>query len=348
MADPAAESADETDPVPEKIPLSGSCQAAILLMALGEEEAAGVLKHMKPAEMQALGEAMGAINGVSQEQIGDTLDQFVNRVRNESSLGLESASYFKSTLTRALGEDRASSVLSRIEPPEDDHGLTSLKWMDARVVAKIIRSEHPQIIATVLSQLTRDQAGEVLDMLPESQRADVIMRIVKLDKLHPAALADLNEVIQELFEKNSSIELSGLGGVQVAAEILNGVSKTSEELILEAIEEADNEVVEKIKDGMFIFENLMAVSDRDIQTLLRDVQNDNLILALKGASEELQAKIFRNMSSRAAELLRDDLDAKGPVKLSEVEAAQRTILTDAKQLAEDGKISLGGKGDDYV
>lgn len=332
----------------DKPALSGSCQAAILLMALGEEEAAGILQHMKPAEVQALGEAMSAINGVTQQQIGDTLDQFVNRVRNESSLGLESASYFKSTLTRALGKDKATSVLSRMQPTDDDQGLTALKWMDARVVAKIIRNEHPQIMATVLSQLARDQAGQVLDLLPEQLRSDIVMRIVQLDKLHPAALADLNEVIQELFENNATIELSGIGGVQVAAEILNGVSKDSEEMILDAIEAADGEIVEKIKEGMFIFENLLNVSDRDTQTMLRDLSNDDLIVALKGASEELQAKIFRNMSSRAADLLRDDLDAKGPVKLSDVQESQRAILVTAKQLAEDGKISLGGKGDDYV
>lgn len=328
--------------------LSGSSQAAILLMALGEEEAASVLKHMKPEEVQILGEAMSAIQGVSQQQIGSTLDQFVNKVRNESSLGMESASYFKSTLTRALGEDRASNVLSQMEPQEDDKGLSALKWMDARVLAKIIRHEHPQIMATVLSQLTRDRAGEVLDMLPEAKRADIVMRIVKLDKLHPAALADLNEVITELFENDATVEIAGLGGVQAAAEILNGVSKNSEGRILDALEEMDSETVELIKEGMFIFENLLNVSDRDMQTLLRDTSNEDLITALKGASEELQAKIFKNMSSRAAELLKDDLDAKGPVKLTEVEVAQRSILTVAKRLAEEGTISLGGKDDNYV
>jgi flagellar motor switch protein FliG len=328
--------------------LSGSTQAAILLMALGEEEAASVLKHMKPEEVQLLGEAMTAIQGVSQQQIGSTLDQFVNRVRNESSLGMESASYFKSTLTRALGEDRASNVLSQMEPQEDDQGLSALKWMDARVVAKIIRHEHPQIMATVLSQLPRDRASEVLDLLPESKRADVVMRVVKLDKLHPAALADLNEIIIELFENDATIEIAGLGGVQVVAEILNGVSKDTESKILDALEEMDGETVEKIKEGMFIFENLLNVSDRDTQTLLRETSNEDLIFALKGSSEELQTKIFKNMSSRAAELLKDDLDARGPVKLSEVEVAQRAILAIAKQLAEDNKISLGGRDDDFV
>ncbi|MBX2882464.1 MAG: flagellar motor switch protein FliG [Granulosicoccus sp.] len=339
-----ADTPDESD----KLPLDGSSQAAILLMALGEEEAASVLQHMKPEEVQAVGEAMNAINGVSQEQIGETLDEFVNRVRDESSLGLESAHYFRSTLTKALGKDKATSVLARLEPSEDDQGLSSLRWIDPRVVAKIIRDEHPQIIATVLSQLSSEQAGAVLDLLPEALRSDLMMRIVNLDKIHPSALADLNEIIQELFESDSSVELSGLGGVSVVAEILNNVSKEAEEQVLIDIEEADSDIVAQIKESMFIFENLLLVTDRDMQTMLRDVTNEDLILALKGASQELQKKIFGNMSSRAAELLKDDLEAKGPVKLSEVETAQRSILTVAKDLSEEGKISLGGKGDDYV
>lgn len=345
MAEP--ENTDSADQ-PEGPALSGSSQAAILLMALGEEEAASVLRHLKPEEVQVLGEAMSAIEGVSQQQIGSTLDAFISRVRNESSLGMEASSYFKSTLTRALGEDRASNVLSQMTPKEDEVGLSTLKWMDVRVVAKVIRNEHPQIMATVLSQLSREKAGELLDLIPESKRADVLMRVVKLDKLHPAALADLNEVITELFESDATVEIAGLGGIQVAAEILNGVSKDTEGSVLERLEEMDTEIVERIKEGMFIFENLLKVSDRDIQTLLRETSNDNLILALKGASQELQTKIFKNMSSRAAELLKDDLDAKGPVKLSEVEVAQRSILTIATELAEEEKISLGGKDDDFV
>ena len=337
----------EGSPV-EKIPLSGSSQAAILLMALGEEEAATVLKHMRPEEVQAVGAAMAAINGVTQEQIGETLDQFINRVRNESSLGLESAKYFKSTLTRALGKEKATSVLASMDPMDDDTGLSSLQWMDPRVVAKIISREHPQIIATVLSQLKSQQAGAVLDLLPEEVRSDIMMRIVKLDKIHPSALSDLNEIIQELFENNATIEISGLGGVSSVADILNSVSKEAEEQILASIEETDTDIVAQIRESMFIFENLLAVTDRDTQTLLRDLSNDELILALKGASAEMQEKIFRNMSSRAAELLKDDLEAKGPVRLTEVEEAQRSILTAAKQAAEDGKISLGGKGDDFV
>ena len=348
MAESDEKSEVVAEPAVEKIPLSGSTQAAILLMALGEEEAATVLKHMKPEEVQAVGEAMAAINGVTQEQIGETLDEFINRVRNESSLGLESAKYFKSTLTRALGKDKATSVLAGMEPMDDDSGLSSLQWMDPRVVAKIISKEHPQIIATVLSQLKSKQAGAVLDLLPDSIRPDIMLRIVKLDKIHPSALSDLNEIIQELFENNGTIEISGLGGITAVADILNSVSKDAEEQILLAIEENDSDIVAQIKESMFIFENLLAVSDRDIQTLLRELSNDDLILALKGASVEMQEKIYRNMSSRAAELLRDDLEAKGPVRLSEVEAAQRSILNAAKEAADDDKISLGGKGEDFV
>ena len=349
MADLPDQTEEPRQPEAEKkVELSGSTQAAILLMALGEEEAATVLKHMKPEEVQAVGEAMAAINGITQEQIGETLEQFIGRVRNESSLGLESAKYFKSTLTRALGKDKAISVLARMEPMDDDSGLSTLQWMDPRVVAKIISNEHPQIIATVLSQLKAPQAGAVLDLLPDAIRADIMIRIVKLDKIHPAALADLNDIIQELFESNATIELSGVGGISSVAEILNSVSKDAEEQILVALEEIDSDVVSQIKESMFIFENLLTVSDRDMQTLMRDLNNEDLILALKGASEEMQDKIFRNMSSRAAELLRDDLEAKGPVRLTEVEAAQRSILTTAKQAADEDKISLGGKGDDFV
>ena len=348
MPEAATKQIEVADAQPEMEPMTGSVQAAILLMALGEEEAAGILQHMKPDEVQVLGEAMNEINGVSQQQIGHTLEQFMLRVRNESSIGLESASYFKSTLTRALGKEKATSVLSRMHIVEEEHGLTALKWMDPRVVAKIILEEHPQIIATVLSQLSAEQAGAVLDLLPSEIHSDIVMRIVKLDKLHPSALADLNEIIHDLFENNASIELSGLGGIKVVAEILNGVSKESEERILAEIEATDKGMVSEIRDGMFIFENLLSVSDRDMQTLLRDLSNDDMIVALKGASQEMQDKIFRNMSSRAAELLRDDLGAKGPVKLSEVETAQRAILTVAQDLAEDGKIALGAKGEDYV
>lgn len=328
--------------------LSGSARAAILLMALGEDEAASILQFMEPAEVESLGEAMTAISGVSQDEIGHTLDHFIDRIGKESSLGFGSTDYFKSTLTKAVGKDNASSVLSRLSKSSESSGLSSLKWMDATVVTKLISKEHPQIIATVLSQLPREQAGEILNNLPAELHSDLIMRITRLDTLHPSALTELDEVIKQVFENNADVELSGIGGVAAASEILNGVSKEAEEKIIEQIEALDSELCEKIKEGMFIFENLLSLDDRGMQTLLRDTSSEQLILALKGATAEMQDKIFRNMSSRAAELLKDDLESKGPVKLSEVEDSQREILKIAHQLAEDGKIALSSKGDDFV
>ncbi len=275
------------------INLSGSARAAILLMALGEEEASSILQFMEPAEVQNIGEAMAAINGVSQDEIGHTLDHFIGRIGKESSLGFGSTDYFKSTLTKAVG-------------------------------------------------------GEILNSLPAELHSDLIIRISELDTLHPSALTELDEIIKKASENNADVEISGIGGISAASEILNGVSKEAEERIFEEIEALDSELCEKIKEGMFIFENLLTLDDRGMQTLLRDVNNEQLILALKGATSEMQAKIFTNMSSRAAELLKDDLDAKGPVKLSEVEESQREILVVAHQLAEDGKIALSSKGDDFV
>ena len=213
---------------------------------------------------------------------------------------------------------------------------------------KLIANEHAQIIATVLSQLPREQAGEILNNLPHELHSDLIVRITRLDTLHPSALLELDEIIKQLFENNAEVVLSGIGGVSAASEILNGVSKEAEEKIIEEIEALDSELCEKIKEGMFIFENLLSLDDRGMQTLLRDTSSEQLILALKGATSEMEDKIFRNMSSRAAELLKDDLDAKGPVKLSEVEESQRDILKIAHELAESGKIALSSKGDEFV
>lgn len=328
--------------------LSGSARAAILLMALGEDEASSILQYMEPDEVHALGEAMTAISGISQDEIGSTLDHFIERIGKESSLGFGSSEYFKSTLTKAVGKDKASSVLSRINPDADKAGLSSLKWMDATVVTKLLSNEHPQIIATVLSQLPREQAGDILNNLPAELHSDLVLRITRLDTLHPSALAELDEIIKNMFENNADVELTGLGGISAASEILNGVSKDSEEKIMEQLEAIDSDLAEKIKEGMFIFENLLSLDDRGMQTLLRDTNSEQLILALKGATSEMQDKIFRNMSSRAAELLKDDLESKGPVKLSEVEEAQKEILKVAHTLAEEGKIALSSKGDDFV
>ncbi len=328
--------------------LDGPAHAAILLMALGEEKAASILKHMEPTEVQLLGEAMSSIAGVSQGQIGDTLDKFIGRIKDESSLGMGSQDYLRRTLTRALGYEKANSVMGQITIDSGSVGLQSLKWMHPRAVANIIFHEHPQVIAIVLAHLQREQAGKVLGLLPATIHSDVLIRIAKIDTVHPAALEELNDIIQLRFEENSQTEITGIGGVSVAAEILNGVSKEAEASAIEKLDEIDSELSREIQDKMFIFDNLMSVDDRGMQSLLREVTTDKLIFALKGASSELQQKIFRNMSKRAAEMLKDDLDAKGPVRLAEVEDAQKEVLTVALRLSEEGTISLGGKGDDFV
>ncbi len=328
--------------------LSGPAHAAILLMALGEQEAADVLKHMEPREVQALGEAMAMLEGVTQDQISGILDRFIDSIKNESSLGLGTREYLKKTLTRALGRERAGSMLSQIQMDSGAQGLDALKWMHPRVVANLIRNEHPQIIAIVLSNLEREQAGQVLELLPKERHVDIMLRITKLDTIHPAALKELDEIITRRFEENPEAELTGVGGVKAAAEILNGVSADIESELLEQLKEVDAELSEEIQENMFIFDNLLSVDDRGMQTLLREVSSDKLVIALKGAAPELQEKIFKNMSSRAAEMLRDDLEAKGPVRLSEVEEAQKEILTVAHRLSEEGQIALGGKGDDFV
>jgi len=328
--------------------LNGAAHAAILLMALGEQEAAQILKHMEPREVQALGEAMTALEGVSQDQISGTLDKFVGNIKNETSLSIGTRDYLKKTLTRALGREKAGSILSQIQMESGPRGMEALKWMHPRAVANIIRSEHPQIIAIVLSHLEREQAGLVLGLLSEEIHTDIVVRISKLDTVHPAALQELDEIIARRFEENPEAELTGVGGIKVAAEILNGVSSDAESQIFEKLKEIDSDLGDQIQENMFIFDNLMSLDDRGMQTLLREVSSDKLVIALKGAANALQEKIFKNMSSRASEMLRDDLQAKGPVRLAEVEEAQKEILTAAHRLSEEGQIALGGKGDDFV
>ena len=327
---------------------SGAVDAAVLLMALGEEEAAAVLRYMEPTEVQAIGEAMAAIDGVSQREIGRTLDRFAGAIREGSSLGLDSEGYFRDTLTRAVGASRANGVLSRLPPSPERGRPASLKWMHPASVARLLDGEHPQLVATVLGLLPRAQAGEVLTRLPAERRADLVRRIGRLDAIHPEALAEIDELLQSGLAEDVEVELSGLGGADVAAEILNAVGKEAEEAILEAIDADDEALGTAIREGMFKFENLLDVDGRSLQRLLRELGGDSLVLALKGASAELRDKLLANMSKNAAAMLQDDMAAKGPVRLSEVEAAQREILDAAKRLDADGEIQLGTGGEALV
>ncbi len=346
----SAASAAEADGTPEGTGAApgSALDAAILLMALGEEEAAAVLRFMEPAEVQAIGEAMAGIEGVSQQAIGETLDRFAGTIVGNSSLGLDSEDYFRTTLTRAVGPERANGVLSRLPASPRRRRPPSLPWMHPSSVARLLSGEHPQLVATVLGMLPRAQAGEVLNRLPAEARADLVRRISTLDALHPEALTEIDELLQSGLAQDIEVELTGLGGVDAAAEILNAVGKETEEAILAEIDADDEELGTSIREGMFKFENLLGVDGRSLQRLLRELGGDSLVLALKGASAALREKLLENMSKRAAELLQDDLAAKGPVRLSEVEAAQREILDVAKKLDADGEIQLGTGGEALV
>lgn len=325
---------------------AGVDEGAILLMSLGEEEASEVFKLLSPKEAQKLGAAMAALKNVSREKIESVLTKFSAEVGEQSSIGLDSDEYIRSVLTRALGEDKAKFVLDRILQGGNSAGIESLKWMDAASVAELVKNEHPQIIASILVHLERDHAASILNALTERLRGDVVMRIATLDGIHPSALRELNDTITKVLAGSDQISKAALGGVRIAAEILNFVGSTSEAAILEAVRTVDDGIAQGIMDEMFVFENLMDVDDRGIQALLKEVQSESLVVALKGAPPDLRDKILRNMSSRAAEMLKEDLESRGPVRVSEVEAEQKEILKIVRRLADEGQIVLGGSGDD--
>ncbi len=328
--------------------LSRIDQAAILLMSLGESSAAEVLKHMGPKEVQRLGSAMANLKNVQQYEVEVVLSSFLDEVRTQTGLGMGADAYIRNMLVSALGEDKAHGLMDRILMGGNTSGLDTLKWMDARSVADIIRNEHPQIQAIVLAYLDSDQSAEVLSYFPEKVRLDVIMRVASLDTVQPSALQELNDILEKQFSGNAGSQTKQMGGFKTAAEIMNNLDSTAESELMEAIKELDEDMGVQISDLMFVFDNLKDVDDRGIQVLLREVSSEVLILALKGAEDDLQEKIFANMSKRAAELLRDDLEAKGPVRVSEVEGAQKEILTIARRLADAGEIALGGGGEEML
>ena len=319
-------------------------RAAVLMLALGEADAARVLRYLEPREVQRLGTAMTQLEHVQAPQIQAVMDYFLETVSDQSGLAIGAGNYLQKMMVSALGEERASVILERIVGG-NTAGLDKLKWMDPRAIADFVLQEHPQIQAIVLSYLDPEQAASVLDFFPDTQtRTDVLMRVANLESISPTALAELSVVLEEQVNKASNRRFAQLGGRKSAAEILNNVDSKQNTELLEQIQQADENLGEQIQELMFVFDNLMAVDDRGIQTLLRDVSTDLLVLALKGAELPLQEKIFGNMSKRAAELLADDMEAKGPVRLSEVEAAQKEVLQVARRLADDGEIVLGGAG----
>ena len=319
-------------------------KAAILLLSLGETDAAQVLRHMGPKEVQRVGVAMAQMRNVHREQVEQVMREFVEIVGDQTSLGVGSDSYIRKMLTSALGEDEANGLIDRILLGGNTSGLDSLKWMEPRAVADVIRFEHPQIQAIVVAYLDPDQAGEVLGHFDQKARLDIILRVSSLNTVQPAALKELNQILEKQFSGNSNASRTSLGGIKRAADIMNFLDSSMEAQLMDSIRDVDEDLSGQIEDLMFVFNNLADVDDRGIQALLREVSSDVLVLALKGSDDNVQEKIFKNMSKRAAELLRDDLEAKGPVRVSDVETAQKEILTIARRMAEAGEIVLGGKG----
>jgi flagellar motor switch protein FliG len=329
---------------------SGVERAAILLLTLGESEAAEILKHLGAKDVQRLGRSMAELNNVSRDEVRSVLGEFTTALDNQTSVGVGSDDFIRRVLVNALGEEKAASLMDRISLGGARKGLDALKWMDARQVAETVRNEHPQIIAIVLSYLEPEQSAEVLGCLPEGLRADLVMRVATLDGIQPSALAELDDMMEKTFAAScgSTGKSSSMGGLRVAAEMLNLLDSSVGTTIMGDIGKTDEGLSQKIQDLMFVFDDLLEIDDRGMQELLRQVPADRLLIALKGADETFKTKVFKNMSQRAAEMLKGDLEAKGPVRLADVEAAQKEILLAARKLADEGTINLGGKGEQYV
>jgi len=328
--------------------LNGTQRAAVLLMSLGESEAAEVLRQLSAKEVQKLGVAMASINNVTKDQVIEVVDNFVEALQTQTSFGLGADDYVRNVLVQALGEDKAGSLIERILLGRNSKGLETLKWMDARSIHELIRNEHPQIIAIMLSFLESDQAADVVKLLPPRVRVDVLMRIATLEGIPPNALSELNDIMEKRFSGNQGMNQSQVGGIKVAADIINFLDTSTEQQISSGIREADPDLCNNIQELMFVFDNVADLEDRAIQTVLREVQGDKLGLALRGAETKVKDKILKNMSQRAAAMLVEDMESRGPARLSDVEAAQKEILGIVRKLADSGEIQLGGKAEELL
>jgi flagellar motor switch protein FliG len=325
---------------------TGLEDAAILLMSLGEAEASEVFKHLAPKEVQRLGETIAKMKAVSHDRVESVLDRFNETAGDQSMLVPDNDEYVKAVLRKALGEEKATLLIDRILQGGDVSGIESLKWMDAQSVAELLRNEHPQIVAAILAHLDHDQSSSVLKCFVERQRNEVLIRIATLDGIQPQALRDLNDVMSKVLAGGDRMRKSSLGGVKTAAEIINLLGSSVETSVLDYMREADSDLAQKIVDNMFTFDDLDTLDDKGVQALLKEVQSESLIVALKGSTPELREKILRNMSTRAAETMREDLESRGPVRLSEVEAEQKEILKIVRRLADEGQIVMAGGSDD--
>ena len=327
--------------------MSGSQRAAVLMLLLGEQQASEIIKYLDPKEVQALGGAMVSVSDVSQEAVNVILDDFVATIKKQSSLGLGTTEYVEKVFRRALGDDKAASVLNRIMPGSGTKGLEILQWMDARAIAEMIKTEHPQVIAIILSVLEFEVAADVLNFLPPPVRPEVIQRVAMLETVQPSAMDELESIMKKQFSNNSSAASSSFGGIKAAAQIMNATKTELEASVMSGLEKIDADLMQRIQDNMFTFENLVSVDNKGIQVLMRNVEPDLLMIAMKGASDEAKNRFFDNMSERARGMFRDDMEAKGLMRLSDVEEAQKKVMRIARKLSDSGELVLGG-GADFV
>jgi len=329
--------------------LTGTQKSAILMMLLGEDEASEIIRNLSPKEVQHLGTAMYSVQGLDQETVNAVLDEFLAIIKAQTSLGMGAGNYIRNVMNKALGEDKAQSVLSRIAPSASARPIEILDWMDARSIAELIIDEHPQIIALIISYLDSGQAADVLGLLPDGMQPEIVRRIATLQTVGPDALSELEQVMQSKFKANTSLRAAKVGGVDAAARIMNFTKQNMEQRIMKDISRNDRELMQAIQESMFVFDNLIMSDERSLQTLLRSVDNELLVLALKGADEPLREKLFSCMSKRAAANIMDEMEALGPVRLTEVQTAQKEIINVARRMSDEGTIVLAGRGgDDFV
>jgi flagellar motor switch protein FliG len=322
--------------------ITSTQRAAVLMLLLGEDQAADIIKYLSPKEVQALGAAMVQVADFSQEAVNVVLDEFVEHLKKQNNVSIGGPDYVERVLRRALGDDKAASVLGRIMPGQGTKGLDILSWMDARGIADMVRGEHPQVVAIILSLLESEVAADVLSYLPPDVRPEVIQRVASLDTVQPSAMAELETIMKQQFSKSASAQSSSFGGVQAAAKIMNNTKTALEASIMNGLNEIDPDLMLKIQDNMFTFENLVSVDNKGIQVLMRAVEPDMLMMALKNCSEETANRFFDNMSERARSMFKDDMEAKGPQRMTDVEDAQKKIMRMARKLSDSGELILGG------
>ena len=345
-----ADAALATPPAPPpaaKVP-DGSEAAAILLMLLGDDEAADVLSRLDPNEVQHLGAAMFNVADVSEEQVEGVFDLFLNRARARTTIGFGAAPRIRAVMEQALGPERAESVLARITPPTDSRALDALRWMDAKTIAALIENEHPQIAALVLAHLEPPAAADVLQLLPVDLQPEVIHRVATLESVTAEALDELERILVREVARTASRPATARGGASEAAKIMNNTRTGTDQRIIRTLAKVDKKLAQTIEEEMFIFDNLIDVDEKNLGMLMRNVESEILVVALKGADEKLREKILGCMSSRAADSIRDEMEERGPMRLAEVLEAQRDVLAIARRLADAGTIMLKGRGDDYV